>query len=150
MTRKFKILTALTALAGSLLVLNAAPAPTADQPGAASAPAPSCCKVHPATETEAATNLRRTLDPMQFTGPVREAYKVAEENPDLLAQLHCYCGCDRANGHKNLLDCYRDHHGASCSICTGEALEAKKLFDQGASIEMIREALRARFAGKVN
>jgi len=28
--------------------------------------------------------------------------------------------------------------------------EAKKLFDQGASIEMIREALRARFAGQVN
>jgi len=150
MTGNLKILTALIALVGSLLVRNAAIARAADQPGAASATAPSCCKAHPATETQAATKLRRTLDPMQFTGPVREAYKVAEENPELLAQLHCYCGCDRANGHRNLLDCYRDHHGASCSICTGEALEAKKLFDQGASIEMIREALRARFAGQVN
>ena len=149
MTRKSKILTVLTALVASLL-LHASAVPAADQPGAAPAAAPACCKVHQATESDAATNLRRTLDPTQFTGPVREAYKVARENPELLAQLHCYCGCDRANGHKNLLDCYRDHHGASCSICTGEALEAKKLFDQGAGIEMIREALRARYAGKVN
>ncbi len=131
-------------------MLVAAIAPAADQPGAASATAPSCCKAHQATEALAASNLRRTLDPMQFTGPVREAYKVAQENPELLAQLHCYCGCDRTNGHKSLLDCYRDHHGASCSICAGEALEAKKLFDQGASIETIREALGARFAGKSN
>ena len=147
MTRHFKFL---TAVLGSLLMLVAAIAPAADQPGAASATAPSCCKAHQATEALAASNLRRTLDPMQFTGPVREAYKVAQENPELLVQLHCYCGCDRTNGHKNLLDCYRDHHGASCSICTGEALEAKKLFDQGASIETIREALRARFAGQSN
>jgi hypothetical protein len=147
MTRHFKFL---TAVLGSLLMLAAALAPAADQPGAASATAPSCCKAHQATEAAAASNLRQTLDPMQFTGTVREAYKVAQENPELLAQLHCYCGCDRTNGHKNLLDCYRDHHGASCSICTGEALEAKKLFDQGASIETIREALRARFAGQSN
>ena len=147
MTRYFKFL---TAVLGSLLMLVATLAPAADQPGAASATAPSCCKAHQATEAEAASNLRQTLDPMQFTGPVREAYKVAQENPELLVQLHCYCGCDRTNGHKNLLDCYRDHHGASCSICTGEALEAKKLFDQGASIETIREALRARFAGQSN
>ena len=147
MTRHFKFL---TAVLGSLLMLVATLAPAADQPGAASATAPSCCKAHQGTEAEAASNLRQTLDPMQFTGPVREAYKVAQENPELLVQLHCYCGCDRTNGHKNLLDCYRDHHGASCSICTGEALEAKKLFDQGANIETIREALRARFAGQSN
>jgi hypothetical protein len=147
MTRHFKFL---TAVLGSLLMLVATLAPAADQPGAASATAPSCCKADPATEAAAVSNLRQTLDPMQFTGPVREAYKVAQENPELLVQLHCYCGCDRTNGHKNLLDCYRDHHGASCSICTGEALEAKKLFDQGASIETIREALRARFAGQSN
>ncbi len=113
-----------------------------------SAAAPSCCAAHEPGEAKAVADLRRTLDPKQFTGPVREAYQVAQDNPDLLAQLHCYCGCDRTNGHKNLLDCYRGHHGASCAICTGEALEAKKLFDQGASIETIRAALRARFAGK--
>lgn len=113
-----------------------------------SPPPPGCCAAHQAGEAQAVADLRKTLDPKQFQGEVREAYKVAQDNPDLLVQLHCYCGCDRTNGHKNLLDCYRDHHGASCAICTGEALEAKKLFDQGASIETIRAALKTRFAGK--
>jgi hypothetical protein len=117
-----------------------------EQPPADSASAPACC-TRPVSETHAVADLHKTLDPMQFQGEVREAYKVAQENPDLLAQLHCYCGCDRTLGHKNLLDCYRSDHGASCAICTGEAIEAKKLFDQGASIETIRTALKARFAG---
>ena len=55
----------------------------------------------------------------------------AREHPALLAQLHCYCGCDRTDGHKNLLDCFRDNHGGHCAICTGEALEAEKLARQG-------------------
>jgi Protein of unknown function with PCYCGC motif len=143
MIGKFGILTVVGA---SLLMLGAPIVSAGD-----SAAGPSCCKVYQVSETEAAAKLRATLDPKQFpAGEVREAYKVAQEDPELLVQLHCYCGCDRTNGHKNLLDCYRDHHGASCPICTGEALEAKKLFDQGASVEMIREALRTRFAGKTN
>jgi hypothetical protein len=48
------------------------------------------------------------------------------------------------------LDCYRSTHAASCAICNGEVLEAKKLFDQGASIETIRAALRNRFAGAMS
>ncbi len=112
--------------------------------------APACCATHQAGETQAAADLQKTMDPQQFTGQIREAYQVARENPDLLVQLHCYCGCDRTNGHKNLLDCYRSTHAASCAICNGEALEAKKLFDQGASIETIRAALRNRFAGALS
>ncbi len=135
----------LTLVAATFLVAGAA-AFAADQINPPTAP--SCCAANRAGETQAVADLRKTLDPMQFQGEVREAYKVAQDNPDLLVQLHCYCGCDRTNGHKNLLDCYRDYHGASCAICTGEALEARKLFDQGASIEAIRAALRARFAGK--
>jgi len=143
MIRKIKLPAAV--VAGALLIASVSA--IAGSPPADSASAPGCCAARPASETEAAANLRKTLNPMQFTGEVREPYKVAQENPDLLAQLHCYCGCDRTNGHKNLLDCYRDHHGASCAICTSEALEAKKLFDQGASIETIQAALRARYAG---
>jgi len=137
----------LTVVAGALVIASSTVF-AAEQAAADSAAAPACCATHQPSETHAVADLRQTLDPAQFQGEVREAYKVAQENPDLLAQLHCYCGCDRANGHKNLLDCYRDHHGASCAICTGEALEAKKLFDQGASIEAIRQALKARYAGK--
>jgi hypothetical protein len=100
----------------------------------------------PVTANDAAKNLRMTLDPNQFIGEVKQAYLIAESDPALLAQLHCWCGCDRTDGHKNLLDCYRDTHGAHCSICTGEAIEAEKLASQGMPVEKIRDALRERFA----
>ncbi|HLI80502.1 MAG TPA: CYCXC family (seleno)protein [Candidatus Binataceae bacterium] len=100
----------------------------------------------PITEAAAAQNVRLTLDPNQFVGDVKKAYQIAEHDPALLVQLHCWCGCDRTDGHKNLLDCYRDTHGAHCAICTGEAIEAEKLANQGMSVEKIRDALRDRFA----
>jgi len=90
--------------------------------------------------------LRLTLDPNNFQGPVREAYEVAEKDPALLAQLHCYCGCDVTDGHKNLLDCFRDTHGSTCAICCGEARDAESMASRGMAIEQIRDALRARYA----
>jgi hypothetical protein len=89
---------------------------------------------------------RLTLDPSQFVGPVREAYKYAEKNPALLAQLHCYCGCDKAEGHQSLLDCYRSMHASSCEICTGEVLLAKRMSEQGSPVDQIRDAIRRNFA----
>jgi hypothetical protein len=94
---------------------------------------------------DAARHLRITLDPNLFVGDVKKAYQIAERNPTLLAQMHCYCGCDRTDGHKNLLDCYRDTHGSHCAVCTNEALEAEKLASQGMPVEKIRDALRDRF-----
>ena len=89
---------------------------------------------------------RLTLDPARFNGAARQAYEVAEKNPALLAQLHCYCGCDKEIGHQSLLDCYRDEHGGHCPICTGEALEAAKLADEGLPVEQIRRVLREHYA----
>jgi hypothetical protein len=109
----------------------------------AEAPAPAAQTV---AASDAAQHLRMTLDPNQFVGEVKRAYQIAEHDPALLAQMHCYCGCDRTDGHKNLLDCYRDTHGAHCAICTGEAIEAEKLAEQGMPVEKIRDALRDRFA----
>ena len=90
--------------------------------------------------------MRITLDPANFQGTVREAYEVAEKDPALLAQLHCYCGCDKTDGHKNLLDCFRDTHGSTCAICCGEARDAEKMATSGMPVEQIRDALRARYA----
>lgn len=90
---------------------------------------------------------RLTLDPDQFLGPAKQAYQVAEKNPALLAQLHCYCGCDKTYGHQNLLDCYRGDHGSKCEICIGEALMAEQLSEQGSPVEQIRDALRRQYAG---
>jgi hypothetical protein len=94
----------------------------------------------------AAREDRPTLDPNRFFGEAREAYQIAAKNPALLAQLHCYCGCDKEVGHQNLLDCYRDEHGAHCPVCTGEALEASKLADEGLPVDQIQRVLRDHYA----
>jgi Protein of unknown function with PCYCGC motif len=109
-----------------------------------------CCRLkHSGTAGEAlAADQRPTLDPKQFVGEVRKAYEAAGAHPDLFVQLHCYCGCDVSAGHKSLLDCYRDHHGATCAICTGEALQATQMYAEGSPVEQIQDALRRRFAGK--
>jgi Protein of unknown function with PCYCGC motif len=99
-----------------------------------------------AAAADPGARLRLTLDPNNFQGPVREAYEVAEKDPALLAQLHCYCGCDVTDGHKNLLDCFRDTHGSTCAICCGEARDAESMASRGMAIEQIRDALRARYA----
>ena len=86
-----------------------------------------------------------TLDPALYTGPAHEAYRVAREHPELLAQLHCYCGCDREHGHTNLLDCFRDSHGGHCAICVGEAVDAERLYKAGTPVDQIRDVLRQRY-----
>ncbi len=95
----------------------------------------------------AGQQLRVTLDPKHFQGDVRQAYEVAERDPALLAQMHCYCGCDRQEGHKSLLDCFRDDHGSKCAICVGEARDADAMAGRGVPIDEIRDTLRARYAG---
>ncbi len=99
-----------------------------------------------AASGDPAARIRITLDPQNFQGNVREAYEVAERDPALLAQLHCYCGCDKSDGHKNLLDCFRDTHGSHCAICTGEAIDAESMASRGMAVEQIRDALRVRYA----
>ncbi len=86
-----------------------------------------------------------TLDPQAFQGEARDTYRIARENPALLAKLHCYCNCDVRLGHRNLLDCYRDTHAASCGICMGEARDAEQMTKQGTSVEQIRDTLKARY-----
>ncbi len=109
-----------------------------------------CCARQAQVDTVAlnGSNERVTLDPNQFVGPAKQAYQVAGKDPALLAQLHCYCGCDRDYGHQNLLDCYRVDHGSRCGICIGEALMAQQMSEQGSPVEQIRDALRRQYAGE--
>lgn len=86
------------------------------------------------------------VDPNQFEGDTKQAYIVARDHPELLAQLDCYCGCEQHEGHKNLLTCFRTRHGAGCDICIGEAVAAGKLADGGMPVEQIRTALHQQFA----
>lgn len=61
---------------------------------------------------EEVDSLPATLSSEFFTGEVKEGYQIAEAIPDILAELRCYCGCDRSMRHRNLLDCFVDDHAA--------------------------------------
>lgn len=73
------------------------------------------------------SSLGPTLDPALFAGQTREAYKAVREMRQTIAQLPCYCHCDRGNGHKSLYSCFESDHAAHCGVCINEALLAYQL-----------------------
>ena len=84
----------------------------------------------------------------RFHGRVREAYKAAAEIPDVLAGVRFYCGCDKSQGHRNLLDCFVDDHGATCNHCVNEALDAHALFMTGTPLEEVRKFIDNKYGPK--
>ena len=87
-----------------------------------------------------------TMRPELFEGNVRRAYQVALDIPKTLAQLPCYCHCDRGHGHKSLHSCFIDEHGANCGICINEALMAHSLHKkQNLNVDQIREQIIKSF-----
>jgi hypothetical protein len=110
---------------------------------------------HPMTSTASASqvpahytsppkpgSLGPTLSPEQYSGKAREAYIVARAIPQTLAQLPCYCHCDRGMGHKSLHSCFEDDHAANCATCIEEALLAYRLQTKDhLSPEQVRERI---------
>jgi hypothetical protein len=91
-------------------------------------------------------SLPATLDPDMFDHfEARSAYTVARQAPELLAQLPCYCYCDRGMGHKSLHSCFEDRHASVCKICMDEAQLAVKLQKQGLSTADIRKQITNDF-----
>jgi hypothetical protein len=95
-----------------------------------------------------AKSLAPTLSPDKgFYGKTREAYAVAKAIPETLAQLPCYCHCDKGFGHKSLHTCFTDEHAAHCAVCVDEALLAYKLQkEDGMSPEKIRETIISKYS----
>jgi uncharacterized protein with PCYCGC motif len=65
---------------------------------------------HP--ELQKGAQLPVTLSPALFVGKTAAAYQVAREIPETLAQIYCYCGCDKLVGHTSLLHCFSDAHAS--------------------------------------
>ena len=90
-----------------------------------------------------------TLSPEIFAGNHRLAYKAAKEIPQTLAQLPCYCHCDKGFGHKSLLSCFETEHGENCGICIGEALMAYNLEKRAKlNVVQIRERIITAYGSK--
>lgn len=67
---------------------------------------------HQAPKIREESTFPATLSPALFTGKTARAYKAAQEIPQVLSKIFCYCGCDLSAGHKNNLDCFRDEHAS--------------------------------------
>ena len=85
------------------------------------------------------------LSPALFVGKTAGTYRIAQENPDLLDAMYCYCHCSKSIGHKSLLSCFTDNHAANCGICQDEALYAYSLQNDGYDIPEIREKLDQKY-----
>jgi outer membrane murein-binding lipoprotein Lpp len=97
-------------------------------------------------DVKSAGALAATLSPDKFIGPAKDAYKVAQEIPNTLAQLPCYCYCDMHMGHKSLHSCFEDTHASQCAVCVSEALEAYEMHQNGMSPAQIRERIVAEYS----
>ena len=96
---------------------------------------------------EQARQLGVTLDPKQFFGKAREAYQVAKQIPATLAQLPCYCHCDKGFGHKSLHTCFETDHASHCAVCVDEALMAYQLQkDEKLTPEQVRERIVKKYS----
>ena len=95
-------------------------------------------------DPSAAGVLAPTKDPATVTPYAQAGYIVAQKDPTLLAQLPCFCYCDRF-GHKSLHDCYVAEHAESCDVCLKEAIEAEQMKDQGMTPQEIRSVIIAKY-----
>ena len=92
-------------------------------------------------------NLPPTLASSGFSGKTREAYEVAKKIPETLAQLPCYCECDKGFGHKSLQTCFVDDHASHCAVCVDEALLAYQLQkDEKLTPEQVREKIIEKYS----
>ncbi|MEE9615023.1 MAG: CYCXC family (seleno)protein [Thermodesulfobacteriota bacterium] len=89
-----------------------------------------------------------TLSPDEFSGESREAYRIAEEMPEVIDRLPCYCGCMKELEHVSLLSCFVDEHAAGCKSCKKEAIRASELYEEGKSVEEIRAVIAHEFGKK--
>jgi hypothetical protein len=100
-------------------------------------------------EASQVRDLPATLPATNFSGKTREAYAAAKEIPGTLAQLPCYCYCDKAFGHKSLHTCFEDDHAAQCAVCVDEALLAYRLQkEEKKTPEQVRQIIIEKYSAE--
>lgn len=77
---------------------------------------------------------------------IAAVYDMAAAIPEVLDGLYCYCDCSVHSGHRSLLTCFRDDHGAACDVCLDQATLAYDMTNEGRSLKQIRKAVDAFYA----
>jgi hypothetical protein len=76
-------------------------------------------------------------------------YDLVREIPQVVDGIRCHCGCAELEGMYSLLSCYEGEGMAHmCQVCQGEARLAHRLHRQGRTLDEIRAAVDAEFAGR--
>ncbi len=86
---------------------------------------------------------------------VREAYRFALANPDLLGRIPCHCGCG-SMGHTSNAACYLrpgstsdtplfDSHALGCSICVDITQDVMRLTREGRDVDAIRSYVETNY-----
>lgn len=94
-----------------------------------------------------------------YTDNTQASYKAVGELEDILKELKCYCGCmdDDQKLHDSLHRCFIAEknedgvkwtdHGAQCGTCLSELQDAKRLNDEGKSVDEIRDFIDNKYKG---
>ncbi|MGG3282296.1 PCYCGC motif-containing (lipo)protein [Paenibacillus solani] len=94
-----------------------------------------------------------------YTDNTQATYATVNELMDVIKEIKCYCGCmDEETGyHDSLRRCFiaenKDgevkwtDHGAQCGICLTELQDAKRLHDEGKSVDEIKEFIDNKYKG---
>lgn len=88
-----------------------------------------------------------TVELSTVTPAIAADYHYAADHLADFAQIPCYCGCDRALGHRNLADCYVtatgewDAHASGCAVCGSETATAREQLSAGLQIADVRTSI---------
>lgn len=87
---------------------------------------------------------------------VKEAYRFAVANPELMKEIPCFCGCV-AGGHESNYACYVDEdgspagilqyddHALGCGICVDITLDVMKMTQEGRTLEQMQTVINQRY-----
>lgn len=88
---------------------------------------------------------------------VQAAYQFVTDNPTILAQIPCYCGCEKMLGHKHNLACYitsfkvdgsvaeYTDHAAYCAVCLDITRIAREMSSEGKTVQAIHNAIDVQY-----
>jgi hypothetical protein len=87
---------------------------------------------------------------------VQEAYQFASNNPDVMKNIPCYCGCGSV-GHTSNYSCYVsgvdakgkisfDNHALGCSICVNITQDVMRMLREGKSPQDARAYIDTTYA----
>jgi len=77
-----------------------------------------------------------------FAHPYQQvSYRMADQVPQLLYQMPCYCRCDLAMRHRSLHSCFEGTHAAVCSTCMAEAAYVYRENQNGKTVAQIRAGI---------